>query len=152
MRRFFTEQSIAASMSNAFQKDDHHTASRNLFLGMNRSTPRAEALIMDDHGTVRATASTPLTLSTSKSLWSEQNHEEGWSGVASSVIRLSSPPVLSRSWRPGSYWMAWNRPFCPRPPMLYFSGNKHKHAAVLPGFGSASSMTLHLGNIEFGME
>jgi len=57
--------------------DDHHTASRNLFLGMNLSTARAEALFMDDHGTVRATASTPLTLSTLKPLWSEQNRQEG---------------------------------------------------------------------------
>ncbi len=60
-------------------------SSKNLFLGIDISTTSAKALLMDDQGSVAATASTPLTLSTPKPLWSEQNPEEWWSGVIASI-------------------------------------------------------------------
>ena len=56
-----------------------------LFLGIDVSTTGAKALLVDEKGTVVATATTPLTLSTPKPLWSEQDPHEWWSGVTRSI-------------------------------------------------------------------
>jgi xylulokinase len=56
-----------------------------LFLGIDVSTTGAKALLMDEKGTVVATATTPLTLSTPKPLWSEQDPHEWWTGVTKSI-------------------------------------------------------------------
>ncbi|HET6900463.1 MAG TPA: xylulokinase [Vicinamibacteria bacterium] len=56
-----------------------------LFLGIDVSTTGAKALLVDEKGTVVTTATTPLTLSTPKPLWSEQDPHEWWAGVAKSV-------------------------------------------------------------------
>jgi xylulokinase len=58
---------------------------KNLFLGIDISTTSAKALLINEQGRVAATASSPLTLSTPKPLWSEQNPEEWWAGVAASI-------------------------------------------------------------------
>jgi len=58
---------------------------RRLFLGIDVSTTGAKALLIDDQGTVAATATTALTLSTPRPLWSEQDPHEWWTGVARSV-------------------------------------------------------------------
>lgn len=62
--------------------------SKTFLLGIDISTTSAKALLMDDHGFVVATAFTPLTLSTPKPLWSEQNPEEWWSGVIASIQKV----------------------------------------------------------------
>jgi xylulokinase len=56
-----------------------------LFLGIDVSTTGAKALLIDLKGAVVATATTPLTLSTPKPLWSEQDPHEWWSGTARSI-------------------------------------------------------------------
>jgi xylulokinase len=59
--------------------------SRAYFLGIDTSTTSSKALLIDVHGTVVAVASSPHTLSTPRPLWSEQDPEEWWQAVATSV-------------------------------------------------------------------
>ena len=56
-----------------------------LFLGIDVSTTGAKALLVDEKGAVVAAATTPLTLSTPKPLWSEQDPHEWWTGVTKSI-------------------------------------------------------------------
>jgi xylulokinase len=56
-----------------------------LFLGIDVSTTGAKALLVDEKGAVAASATTPLTLSTPKPLWSEQDPHEWWTGVVRSI-------------------------------------------------------------------
>lgn len=56
-----------------------------LFLGIDVSTTGAKALLVDAEGSVVASATTPLTLSTPRPLWSEQDPVEWWAGVSRSV-------------------------------------------------------------------
>ena len=58
---------------------------RRLFLGIDVSTTGAKALLVDDAGRVVATATTALSVSTPKPLWSEQDPQDWWAGVARSV-------------------------------------------------------------------
>jgi xylulokinase len=60
---------------------------RRLFLGVDVSTTGAKALLIDEKGAVVATATTGLTLSTPKPLWSEQDPHEWWTGVSQSIRR-----------------------------------------------------------------
>lgn len=55
------------------------------FLGIDVSTTGAKALVIDAQGQVVSSATTPLTLSTPKPLWSEQDPHEWWQGAAASV-------------------------------------------------------------------
>jgi xylulokinase len=55
------------------------------FLGIDTSTTSSKALIIDGAGKVLSVASSPHTLQTPKSLWSEQNPEEWWGAVAASI-------------------------------------------------------------------
>jgi xylulokinase len=56
-----------------------------LLLGIDVSTTGAKALLVDGRGTVVASATTPLALSTPQPLWSEQDPHEWWTGVARSI-------------------------------------------------------------------
>src|SRR5947209_1686005 len=56
-----------------------------LFLGIDISTTGAKALLIDDLGEVVTSATTPLTLSTPRPLWSEQDPREWWLAACSSV-------------------------------------------------------------------
>src|SRR5512141_616314 len=56
-------------------------------LGLDVSTTAAKALVLDERGTVIASESTPLTVSTPRPLWSEQDPEDWWRSVAASVRR-----------------------------------------------------------------
>jgi xylulokinase len=56
-----------------------------VFLGIDVSTTGAKALLVDEKGVVVAAATTPLTLSTPKPLWSEQDPHEWWTGVTRSI-------------------------------------------------------------------
>lgn len=58
---------------------------RRLFLGIDVSTTSAKALLMDEKGAVLATATTALTLSNPRPLWSEQDPHEWWAGTAASI-------------------------------------------------------------------
>jgi xylulokinase len=58
---------------------------RRLFLGIDVSTTGAKALLIDEEGQVAATATTPLSSSTPRPLWSEQDPHEWWDGVVASV-------------------------------------------------------------------
>ncbi len=55
------------------------------FLGIDVSTTGAKALLIDEKGTVAASATTALTLQTPKPLWSEQDPHEWWKGTAASI-------------------------------------------------------------------
>lgn len=56
-----------------------------LFLGIDISTTGAKALLMNQEGEVVSSATTPLSLSTPRPLWSEQEPEDWWQAVAASV-------------------------------------------------------------------
>ncbi len=56
-----------------------------LLLGLDVSTTGAKALLIDPHGQVISSASTPLSLSTPRPLWSEQNPADWWAGIAASI-------------------------------------------------------------------
>jgi xylulokinase len=56
-----------------------------LYLGIDISTTSAKALLIDSHGLVAASVSTPLSLSTPKPLWSEQDPHEWWNGAVNSI-------------------------------------------------------------------
>jgi len=55
------------------------------FLGIDISTTGAKALIIDDAGMVASSATTPLSLSTPRHLWSEQEPRDWWEAVHSSI-------------------------------------------------------------------
>lgn len=54
-------------------------------LGIDISTTGAKALLIDEQGGVVSSATTPLSLSTPRPLWSEQDPAEWWSGAANSI-------------------------------------------------------------------
>ena len=56
-----------------------------LFLGIDISTTGAKVLLMNHEGEVMSSATTPLSLSTPRPLWSEQYPEDWWQAVAASV-------------------------------------------------------------------
>jgi xylulokinase len=59
--------------------------SARYFLGIDVSTTSAKALLIDPSGTVIATGSTELTLSTPQPLWSEQNPLDWWQATVTSI-------------------------------------------------------------------
>lgn len=58
---------------------------KTLFLGIDVSTTSAKALLIDEQGSVVATGSTELSLSTPKPLWSEQDPYEWWDATTKSI-------------------------------------------------------------------
>lgn len=63
-------------------------AARNYLLGLDISTTGAKALLIDAAGAVIGSATSPLTLSTPRPLWSEQAPADWWAGMAASIRRL----------------------------------------------------------------
>jgi xylulokinase len=59
-----------------------------LLLGIDVSTTGAKALLVDEKGVVVSSATTPLSLSTPKPLWSEQEPQEWWSGSSRSIRQV----------------------------------------------------------------
>jgi len=58
---------------------------KQLLLGLDISTTGAKALLIDQQGEVVASATTPLTLSMPRPLWSEQDPHQWWDGIVSSI-------------------------------------------------------------------
>src|SRR5690242_11596129 len=58
---------------------------RTLLLGTDLSTTGAKALLIDEQGRVVASASTPLTLSTPRPLWAEQQPHDWWEATTASI-------------------------------------------------------------------
>ena len=56
-----------------------------LLLGLDVSTTGAKALLVDLKGQVVSSATMPLSLSTPRPLWSEQNPEDWWDGIVKST-------------------------------------------------------------------
>ena len=56
-----------------------------MLLGIDISTTGAKALLIDERGKVVSSSTTPLTLSTPRPLWSEQNPHEWWEGIVRSI-------------------------------------------------------------------
>lgn len=57
-------------------------------LGLDISTTGAKALLIDAAGAVIGSATSPLTLSTPRPLWSEQNPADWWAGMAASIRQV----------------------------------------------------------------
>jgi xylulokinase len=70
---------------------------QNLLLGIDVSTTGAKALLIDGEGSVVASATTPLALSTPRPLWSEQDPHDWWQSARQSIRQ-----VLERSGVAGS--------------------------------------------------
>lgn len=70
---------------------------KRLLLGMDVSTTGAKALLIDEAGQVVSSATTALSLSTPRPLWSEQNPADWWSGMQESIRE-----VLAAASIPGS--------------------------------------------------
>jgi xylulokinase len=68
-----------------------------MLLGLDVSTTGAKALLIDEQGSVVGSATTPLTLSTPRPLWSEQDPYEWWEGTQASIRK-----VLAETNTPGS--------------------------------------------------
>lgn len=66
-------------------------------LGIDISTTTAKALLIDHTGIVLAVGSTPLSLSTPRPLWSEQNPEDWWLGAVSSIQQVLTETRISPS-------------------------------------------------------
>lgn len=60
---------------------------QKLLLGIDVSTTGAKALLIDGQGRVVSSATTPLTLSTPRPLWSEQDPRDWWDGISQSIRR-----------------------------------------------------------------
>src|SRR5215510_11065896 len=58
---------------------------KQLLLGIDLSTTGAKALLIDREGRVVSSATTPLSLSTPRPLWSEQDPREWWSATSNSI-------------------------------------------------------------------
>jgi len=67
----------------------------SFFMGIDVSTTGAKALLVNESGTVVATATTPLSLSTPRPLWSEQDPYEWWAGVTASVQSVMKQGVAT---------------------------------------------------------
>jgi xylulokinase len=67
----------------------------SLFLGLDISTTGAKALIIDHEGCVVSSATTPLTLSMPRPLWSEQEPREWWQAAVSSIQKALGQAHLS---------------------------------------------------------
>lgn len=55
------------------------------FLGIDTSTTSSKALLIDEQGEVVTVASSPHTVQMPRPLWSEQNPEEWWTAVSTSI-------------------------------------------------------------------
>src|ERR1041385_7422020 len=63
---------------------------QQLLLGIDLSTTGAKALLIDHDGRVVSSATTPLTLSTPRPLWSEQDPREWWTATTNSIKQALS--------------------------------------------------------------
>jgi len=64
-------------------------------LGIDISTTGAKALLIDEHGAVLGSATTPLELSTPHPLWSEQNPADWWEGAKRSIRDVLAMPDVN---------------------------------------------------------
>lgn len=66
-------------------------------MGLDISTTGAKALLIDQDGQVIASATAPLTLTTPRPLWSEQDPNQWWNGIADSIRQALSAAHVSGS-------------------------------------------------------
>jgi xylulokinase len=66
-----------------------------LLLGIDLSTTGAKALLIDSEGRVVGSATTPLSLSSPRPLWSEQEPREWWEATASSITHVLAEAKVS---------------------------------------------------------
>jgi xylulokinase len=69
--------------------------SQKLLLGIDISTTGAKALLIDQDGRVVVSATAPLTLSTPRPLWSEQDPHQWWNGISESIRQVLSEAEIS---------------------------------------------------------
>ncbi len=63
-------------------------SAKQYFLGIDVSTTGSKTLLIDETGTVAATASTPHPLFTPRPLWSEQNPQDWWETSSASIRQV----------------------------------------------------------------
>jgi xylulokinase len=68
---------------------------QSCLLGLDVSTTGAKALVIDPAGRVISSATAPLTLSTPRPLWSEQDPADWWAGMAASIRQALSEAGLA---------------------------------------------------------
>src|SRR5258705_10500502 len=61
---------------------------KGFLLGLDISTTGAKALLIDEAGLIAGSATAPLTLSTPRPLWSEQDPHDWWNGITSSIRQV----------------------------------------------------------------
>lgn len=69
--------------------------SQRLLLGVDVSTTGAKALLIDQSGNVISSVTTPLTLQTPHPLWSEQDPQQWWRGIKTSIKTALSEAEIS---------------------------------------------------------
>lgn len=70
---------------------------QNLLLGIDVSTTGAKALLIDERGKVIISATTSLTLSTPRPMWSEQDPDDWWKGIIQSIQQVLEQGGISGS-------------------------------------------------------
>jgi xylulokinase len=70
-------------------------ADKRYLLGIDISTTGAKALLIDTAGNVTGSATTPLSLSTPRPLWSEQRPQDWWAATVQSIRQLFSQSEVS---------------------------------------------------------
>ncbi len=65
------------------------------YLGLDISTTSAKALLMDQTGQVLTSATTALSLSTPRPLWSEQHPHDWWQAVVDSIRKVLAESGLT---------------------------------------------------------
>jgi xylulokinase len=68
-----------------------------MLLGIDVSTTGAKALLIDEQGKVISSATSPLSLSTPRPLWSEQDPHEWWTGIQASIRQALTQAGVSGS-------------------------------------------------------
>src|SRR5215203_1715957 len=66
-----------------------------MLLGIDLSTTGAKALLIDENGNVVSSATTPLSLSSPRPLWSEQDPAEWWTATVTSIKQSLSDANVS---------------------------------------------------------
>ena len=72
-------------------------STKKLLMGLDISTTGAKALLIDENGEVHSSTTTPLSLSTPRPLWSEQNPSDWWSAMQKSIRKALSDATVPAS-------------------------------------------------------
>ncbi len=69
------------------------------FLGLDVGTSGVKAVLVSESGDIEASATTPLTLSTPRPGWAEQNPEAWWAASVTSITSVVAAKPRGDAWR-----------------------------------------------------